>query len=150
MPIRCEIVSQDRLVFEGDADMVLVPGALGEMGILPNHAPLLSALRPGLLRVRVAGQEHAFTVTGGVVEVQPDLITVLADAAENVMEIDITRAEQARQRAEEMLKQGPPPDTEAYLAIEAALKRSTLRLEAARRYSGQRGRPFGMGEDKNR
>ncbi|HNT22794.1 MAG TPA: ATP synthase F1 subunit epsilon [Anaerolineales bacterium] len=150
MPIRCEIVSQDRLVFEGDADMVLVPGALGEMGILPKHAPLLSALKPGILRVRVAGgQEHAFTVTGGVVEVQPDLVTVLADAAENVMEIDVKRAEQARQRAEELLKQGPPPDTEAYLAIEAALKRSTLRLEAARRYSGQRGRPLGMGEDKN-
>ncbi len=149
MPIRCEIVSQDRLVYEGDADMVLVPGAMGEMGILPRHAPLLSSLKPGILRVRAEGQEYVFTVTGGVVEVQPDLVTILADAAENVMEIDVTRAEQAKRRAEELLEQGPPPDTDAYLAIEAALKRSTLRLEAARRFRGQRGRPPGMGEDKS-
>ena len=149
MPIRCEIVSQDRLVYEGDADMVLVPGAMGEMGILPRHAPLLSSLKPGILRVRAEGQEYVFTVTGGVVEVQPDLVTILADAAENVMEIDVTRAEQAKRRAEELLEQGPPPDTDAYLAIEAALKRSTLRLEAARRFRGQRVRPPGMGEDKS-
>ena len=149
MPIRCEIVSQDRLVYEGDADMVLVPGAMGEMGILPRHAPLLSSLKPGILRVRAEGQEYVFTVTGGVVEVQPDLITVLADAAENVMEIDEARAAQAKQRVEELLKQGPPPDTDAYLALEAALKRSTLRLDAVRRFRGQRGRPLGMGEDRN-
>jgi F-type H+-transporting ATPase subunit epsilon len=149
MPIRCEIVSQDRQVYEGNADMVIVPGAMGEMGILPKHAPLLSSLKPGILRVRAEGQEHVFTVTGGVIEVQPDLITVLADAAENVMEIDVTRAEQAKRRAEELLKQGPPPDTDAYLALEAALKRSNLRLEAAKRFRGQRGRPLGMGEDKN-
>ncbi|OGO60139.1 MAG: ATP synthase F1 subunit epsilon [Chloroflexi bacterium RBG_19FT_COMBO_49_13] len=138
MPIRCDIVSQDRQVYSGLADTVILPGAAGEMGILPHHAPLLSSLKPGLLTVRFEGQEQVFTVTGGVVEVQPDQIIVLADAAENVMEIDIARAEQARQRAEEMLKQGPPPDTDTYLAIEAALKRSSLRLDAAKRYRSQR------------
>jgi F-type H+-transporting ATPase subunit epsilon len=134
MPIRCEIVSQDRLVFEGDADIVMLPGVDGEMGILPNHAPLLSTLKFGILKVRYQDQEEVFTVAGGVVEVQPDIITVLADAAENVMEIDIARAEEARQRAKEYLEQGPPPDTDDYLAMEAALRRSNLRLEAANRY----------------
>ena len=134
MPIRCEIVSQDRLVFEGDADIVVVPGIAGEMGILPNHAPLLSTLKFGVLKVRYQDREEVFTIAGGVIEVQPDIVTVLADAAENVREIDIARAEAARRRAQETLEKGPPPDTDAYLAMEAALKRSNLRLEAARRY----------------
>ncbi len=134
MPIRCEIVSQDRLVYEGDADVVVIPGEGGQMGILPNHAPLLSTLRFGILTVRYQDEEEHFTVAGGVVEVQPDIITILADAAENVMEIDISRAESAKKRAEEMLEQGPPPDTDSYLAMEAALRRSNLRLEAVRRY----------------
>jgi F-type H+-transporting ATPase subunit epsilon len=134
MPIRCEIVSQDRMVFEGDVDMVLAPGVDGELGILPNHAPLLSTLRFGVLRVRVRGEEEAFAISGGVLEVQPDIVTVLATAAENVQEIDVSRAEAARRRAEEFLRPGPPPDTDEYLAMEAALKRSNLRLEAARRY----------------
>lgn len=137
MPIRCEIVSQDRMVWEGEADMVIVPGEAGQMGILPHHAPLLSTLKYGILTVRSQGREEVFTVAGGIVEVQPDIITVLADAAENVAEIDIARAEAARQRAEEFLKHGPPPDADTYLKMEAALKRSNLRLEAARRFRGQ-------------
>lgn len=134
MSIRCEIVSQDRLVFEGEADMVLVPGEAGVMGILPRHAPLLSTLRYGILTVRSQGEEEHFTIAGGVVEVQPDIITVLADAAENVREIDVSRAEDARRRAEEYLKAGPPDDTDTYLALEAALKRSSLRLDAVRKF----------------
>ena len=134
MPIRVEIVSQDRMVYQGDADMVIIPGEMGEMGILPNHAPLLSTMKFGILKVRSQGQEEFFTVAGGVVEVQPDIITVLADAAENVREIDTARAEAARRRAEEFLKGGPPPDTDTYLAIQAALRRSNLRLDAARRF----------------
>jgi F-type H+-transporting ATPase subunit epsilon len=147
MSIRCEIVSQDRSVYSGDADMVIVPGVQGEMGILPNHAPLLSTLKFGILRVRYQGQELIFTVAGGVIEVQPDLITVMADAAENVQEIDITRAEAARKRAEEYLKQGPPPDSDAYLKVESALRRSNLRLEAVKRYRGQRTRLYGTDEE---
>jgi len=122
------------MVYEGDADMIIVPGEAGQMGILPNHAPLLSTLKFGILTVRTKGVEEYFTIAGGVVEVQPDIITVLADAAENVREIDISRAESARRRAEQFLKEGPPPDTDTYLAMEAALRRSNLRLEAAQRF----------------
>jgi F-type H+-transporting ATPase subunit epsilon len=130
------------MVFQGDADMVLVPGVLGEMGILPNHAPLLSTLKFGILKVRYQGKEEVFTVAGGIVEVQPDIVTVLADAAENVLEIDVARAEASRKRAEEFLKSGPPADTDAYLAMEAVLRRSNLRLEAAQRFRrGQPSRP---------
>ena len=141
MPVRCEIVSQDRMVWEGDADIVVVPGVAGEMGILPNHAPLLSTLKFGILKVRNKGDEQLFTVAGGVIEVQPDLITVLADSAENVFEIDVARAEAARKRAEELLMEGPPLDSDSYLKLEAALRRSNLRLDAVRRFrSGKRGR----------
>jgi F-type H+-transporting ATPase subunit epsilon len=147
MSIRCEIVSQDRQVFSGDADMVIVPGAQGEMGILPNHAPLLSTLKFGLLRVRYQGKEQIYTIAGGVIEVQPDLVTVMADAAENVLEIDVSRAEAAKRRAEDILKQGLPPDSDAYLKIESALRRSNLRLDAVRRYRGQRTRFPGSSEE---
>ena len=150
MSIRCEIVSQDRQVFSGDADMVIVPGTQGEMGILPNHAPLLSTLKFGILRVRYQGQEQIFTIAGGVIEVQPDLVTIMADAAENVQEIDINRAEAAKRRAEEILKQGPPPDSDSYLKIESALRRSNLRLEAVKRYRGQRTRFPGTSEDQSK
>jgi F-type H+-transporting ATPase subunit epsilon len=135
MTIRCEIVSQDHLVFEGDADIVILPGIAGEMGILPNHAPLLSTLGMGIIKVRLGDEEEIFTVTGGVVEVQPDLVTILADASENIAEIDIARAEAAKKRAEEILAQGPPEeDLDEYLALEAALRRSNLRLASVKRY----------------
>jgi F-type H+-transporting ATPase subunit epsilon len=134
MPIRCEIVSQDRMVFEGDADIVVLPGTDGEMGILPNHSPLLTTLKFGVVKVRTKQGEEIFAVAGGVAEVQPDLVTILADAAENVEEIDITRAEEARKRAEEYLAQGTPQDTDSYLKLEAALRRSNLRLDAVKRF----------------
>jgi F-type H+-transporting ATPase subunit epsilon len=134
MTIRCEIVSQDRTVFTGDVDIVVLPGAAGEMGILPGHAPVLTSLKFGIIKVRQKGKEEVFTVAGGIAEVQPQIVTVLADAAENVMEIDVARADAARARAEEALAKGVPADTDAYLAMEAALRKSNLRLDAARRY----------------
>lgn len=134
MTIRCEIVSQDRTVFEGEADIVVLPGAAGEMGILPHHAPTLTTLKYGVIKVRRGGKEEIFTVAGGVAEVQPDVVTILADAAENVAEIDVARAEAARRRAQEALTKVSPQDTDALLAIEAALRRSNLRLDAVRRY----------------
>jgi len=136
MPIRCEIVSQDRVVFQGDADMVVIPGANGVMGILPNHAPILSVLQYGIITVRTKIEEQHFTVAGGVAEVQPDQVTILADAAENVVEIDIQRAEAARRRAEEALDaaKNQPENVDQYLAIQAALQRSDLRLQAVKRY----------------
>ncbi len=138
MSIRCEIVSQDRLVFEGDVDMVVAPSTAGQMGILPNHAPLLATLDFGVVKVRYQNKEDIFTVAGGIIEVQPDIVTILADVAENVAEIDIARAEAARARAEKHLAEGPPPDPDAYLKLEAALRRSKLRLDTVRRY--QRGK----------
>ena len=118
MPIRCEIVSQDRLVYEGDVDVIIAPGEMGEMGILPNHAPLLSTLQYGILRVKHGKDEEIFTISGGIIEVQPDIVTVLASAAENVDEINLARAEDAKRRAEKYLAEGPPPDTDAYLRME--------------------------------
>lgn len=141
MPIRCEIVTQDKSLFEGPADIVLVPGSEGEMGILPDHAPLLATLGYGVLRVRYQGEEMAFTIAGGIVEVRPDVVTVLADVGEMVEQIDIARAEAAKARAEELLERGPPPDTDEYLAIQAALRRSKIRLDAVRRYRRVRERP---------
>ena len=137
MPIKAEIVSQDRLVFEGDVDIVVAPGSDGEMGILPHHAPLLTTLKPGVLRVRTGSREESFAISGGVMEVRPDIVTVLADAAERADEIDVSRAEEARRRAEESLQAGLPPNSEAYLAAEAALRRSNLRLQVARRRRGE-------------
>ena len=134
MPMRCAIVTQDRQLFEGEADMVVAPGTEGIMGILPNHAPLLTTLAFGELIVRHGEEEEIFAVAGGVMEVQPDAVVVLADSGEHVVEIDEERAEKARLRAEELLAEGPPPDTDEYLAIQAALRRSELRLSTARKY----------------
>lgn len=141
MTIRCEIVSQDRTVFQDDVDIVVLPGAAGEMGILPNHAPVLTTLKYGVIKVRRRGKEELFAVAGGVAEVQPTIVTVLADAAENVEEIDIVRAKAARKRAEDALaKLSPETDRDAYLVMEAALRRSNLRLDMVRRYRGSAGK----------
>ena len=147
MPIRVEIVSEDRRVYDGEADIVVVPGVNGEMGILPNHAPLISTLQFGILKVRFRGNEEVFAISGGLVEVQPTLVTVLATAAENVEEIDVARAETAKKRVEDLLDKGLPADTDSYLALEAALRRSNLRLEAARKFrKSQRRQPPDYGQ----
>ncbi len=138
MSIRCEIVTRDKLLFEGDVDIVIVPGSEGEMGILPGHAPLMATLGYGILRIRVKGEEQAFTIGGGVVEVRPDIVTVLAEVGEGVEEIDIQRAEAAKARAEELLKRASPPDTDEYLSIQTALRRSKIRLDAVRRFQPTR------------
>jgi F-type H+-transporting ATPase subunit epsilon len=135
MPIRCEIVSQDRTVFQDDVDIVVLPGAAGEMGILPNHAPVLTTLKYGVIKIRRQGKEELFAVAGGVAEVQPTIVTVLADAAENIEDIDILRAKAAKKRAEDALANlSPESDRDAYFIMEAALRRSNLRLDMVRRY----------------
>jgi F-type H+-transporting ATPase subunit epsilon len=138
MTIRCNIISQDRIVYQGDALRVDLPGADGEMGILPNHAPLLTLLQFGVINVQSINGNLHFTVAGGVVEVQPDEINILADSAENVDEIDISRAQAAQARAEELMKTTPQMDAERYESLKAALKRSNLRIDAARRYRKSR------------
>jgi len=135
MTIRCEIVSQDRTVFQGNVDIVVLPGTEGEMGILPHHAPTLTLLKYGVIKVRHGGKEDLFSVAGGMAEIQPDIITILADAVENVEEIDVIRAQAARKRAEDALaKISPDEQPDVYLTMEAALRRSNLRLDVVRRY----------------
>lgn len=135
MTIRCEIVSQDRTVFTGDVDIVVLPGAGGEMGVLPKHAPVLTALKYGIIKVRRNNKEELFAVAGGVAEVQPTIVTILANAAENIEEIDIARAKAAKKRAEDALANLPlEADRDVFLNIEAALRRSNLRLDVVRRY----------------
>jgi F-type H+-transporting ATPase subunit epsilon len=134
MTIRCEIVSQDRTVFQGDVDIVILPGVAGEMGILPHHAPVLTILKYGVIKIRKEGKEELFSVAGGMAEVQPEIVTILADAAENIEDIDITRALAAKKRAEDALAKLKPEDHDTYLTMEAALRRSNLRLDVARRY----------------
>ena len=104
------------------------------MGILPHHAPVLAILKYGVIKVRYEGKEELFTVAGGMAEVQPDIVTILADAAENVKDIDVTRALAAKKRAEDALGNLTPEDHDAYLRMEAALRRSNLRLDVVRRY----------------
>jgi len=134
MTIRCEIVSQDRTVFQGDVDIVILPGVAGEMGILPHHAPVLTILKYGVITIRRQGKEELFAVAGGMAEVQPEVVTILADAAENIEDIDIIRAQAAKKRAEDALAKLKPEDQDAYLTMEAALRRSNLRLDVVRRY----------------
>jgi len=135
MTIRCEIVSQDRTVFQDDVDIVILPGATGEMGILPHHAPVLTTLKYGVIKVRRNNQEELFAVAGGVAEVQPTIVTILADAAENIEDIDLVRAKAAKKRAEDALVHlSSEEDRDAYLVMEAALRRSNLRLDVVKRF----------------
>ncbi len=144
MPIRCEIVTQERLLYSEDVDMVIAPGSDGELGILPHHAPLLTALAYGELRLKKGGSEELFAIGGGILEVTPEKVTVLADSAERADEIDLARAEEARKRAEAMLAAGPPPhDEESLAALDAALRRSNIRLKVGRKRAG-RARPGAM------
>jgi len=128
---RLDIVTAERVVFSDDVDVVVAPGVEGQLGILPHHAPLMTMLLPGELLVRKGGEEFALVISGGFLEVRPDRIIVLADAAERVEEIDVARAEAAKRRAEELLKTRPPEVDVAQ--AEAALRRSLARLKVVER-----------------
>ena len=137
MPIKLEIVTVEGLLYSGDVDLVSAPGVMGTLGILPKHTSLLTALEAGELRFTKGGEEGSFAVSGGFLEVQPDKVIVLADTAERAEEIDLERAEAARQRAEELLKERPPEVD--MTVIEGSLRRSHIRLKVGRR---RRKRPF--------
>ncbi len=139
MPLRVEIITQDRKLYDGDADIVVARGIEGEMGILPQHAPLVTALAYGEVRVKKDGVEELFAVGGGVLQVGNDHVIILADSAEHAEEIDMTRAEHARERARTMMESAPPTDPGQQAALEAAIKRADLRLKVARRRSPRRG-----------
>jgi F-type H+-transporting ATPase subunit epsilon len=103
--IHVDIVSAEGEIFSGEASMVFAPAVMGEIGIAPRHAPLLTTLKPGEVRVQTpAGEEQFFYVSGGAIEIQPHLITVLADTALRAKDLDEAAALQAKQRAEEALK----------------------------------------------
>jgi F-type H+-transporting ATPase subunit epsilon len=145
-PLRLEIVTAERQIFADDVDMVVAPGSEGELGILPHHAPLLTTLKPGELRIKKSGEEILMVVSGGFMEVLPDRVTILADAAERADEIDLARAEAARQRAQQRAV-SHAAEVDRTRAM-AAMARATARLRVAqklasrRRMSGQR--PLGL------
>jgi F-type H+-transporting ATPase subunit epsilon len=130
--LRLDIVTAERLVYSEDVDEVIAPGVQGQLGILPHHTPLMTMLNPGELVVKQAGTEVSLAVSGGFMEVRPDRVIVLADTAERADEIDLSRAEEARKRAEKAMAEAPA-GAEASLAAEAALQRALTRLKVARR-----------------
>ncbi len=136
--IHFEFVTQDRLVYDDDVSMVIIPGADGVIGVLPKHAPLMAVVVPGEVTVRKAGQpDQYFVVGGGFVEVRPDKIILAARSAELPEEIDVVRAEEARKRAEAYLSSPlQAQDRDRHVAMEAQLRRSAARLQAARRRHG--------------
>ena len=130
--IRLEIVTPERLALSEDVRWVTLPGVSGVMTVLPRHAPLMTLLQPGEVVIkRVDGDEVLYAVGGGFAEVRPDKVVILADAAEREDEIDIARAEAARQRAERLLKEGVPPERRREL--ELSLRKAYVRLRVARR-----------------
>jgi F-type H+-transporting ATPase subunit epsilon len=147
MPIHVEIISQEERVFdEPEADFVLIPASEGLMGVLPNHAPVLTALGFGELVVRKGGAEERFAIFGGVVDVRPDKVVVLADLAESTFDIDLEAVEQARIRAEQMLREGVPPEAHRDAAL--ALRRANLELQISRKLQ-QRAPVMRIIEDNN-
>ncbi|MGD8474338.1 MAG: F0F1 ATP synthase subunit epsilon [Anaerolineae bacterium] len=144
--IRCEVVTAERTVFEDSVDMVVAPGIQGQLGILPHHAPLMTSLTFGELILRREGQEDEFiAIGGGLMEVGPEHVTILADSAERAGEIDEARAEEARARAEELMAQKRREDVD-FARAEAALRRSMLRLKVVKRKrrAGSRRRSSGQ------
>ena len=130
--IKLDIVTAERSVFSEDVDVVVAPGVEGELGILPHHAPLMTSLRGGELRIKKGGEETFMCISGGFLEVRPDRVIVLADTAERCEEIDIARAEDAKHRAQERLLEHEAPGLDVARA-EAALRRSLIRLKVAER-----------------
>jgi F-type H+-transporting ATPase subunit epsilon len=138
--IRCEIVTAERTVFEGDVDLVLAPGMGGQLGILPHHAPLMTALSFGELVLRREGLPDEFiAIGGGFMEAGPEHVIILADSAERAEEIDVARAEEARQRARETMAQKRKEDVD-FARAEASLRRSLIRLKVAQRRRRATGR----------
>ena len=137
---RLEVITAERIVYSDDVDMVLAPGAEGQLGILPEHAYLLTALAAGELVIRKAGGEDEYiAIGGGFMEVGPDYVNVLADSAERAGEIDLARAEEARKRAEALLAQ--KLDRIDFAQAEAALRRSIARIKVARQRKSRGGGP---------
>jgi F-type H+-transporting ATPase subunit epsilon len=132
VPLHLEIVTPERLAYEDDVDAVICPGTEGELGILPHHAPLISTLGVGELRIRKGGQEEYFAIAGGFVQVRPDKVVVMAETADLASEIDLEAAQQARREAERALSEGFTEPADLARA-RAAMERALLRIRVAER-----------------
>jgi F-type H+-transporting ATPase subunit epsilon len=137
--LRVELVTAEGRVLSQEADFLIAPGAAGDLGVLPRHIPLLTPLRTGEVMVRNQGVEEYLFVAGGFLEVLPDRVVILADAAERAEDIDEARAEQARRAAEEALA-AQATDAAAAAKLERALYRLRV-AEIRRRRSGRGGQP---------
>jgi len=135
--LKVDIVTAERIVYSADVDMVLAPGVEGQLGILPHHAPLMTILKAGELVVRKGGQDDSLAISGGFLEVRPDRVIILADAAERAEEIDIARAEAARKRAEERLRDRKVVGFDEARA-QASLQRAVARLNVAEKMKRRR------------
>lgn len=132
MPLHVEIVTQEGKLFEElSADMVIVPGSEGEMGILPHHAPILTTLGYGELRIKKGAAEEDFVIYGGIVEVRPDRVVILADTAESSYGVNVAQAEEARARAQELMRTGPPAEREATILQE--LRRAEVAMRVSQK-----------------
>jgi F-type H+-transporting ATPase subunit epsilon len=133
VPLHLEVITPERKVYEDDVDMVIAPGSEGYLGILPHHAPLLTALGPGEFRVKKGGVEEVLAVFGGFMDVRPDRVIVLTDAAEPADEIDTARAQAARARAQEALAQAATLSAADEARARAELQRALVRLRVSER-----------------
>jgi F-type H+-transporting ATPase subunit epsilon len=132
MPILLEIVTPERLAYSDEVDAVVLPGSEGEMGVLPHHAPLVSTLGVGELRIRKGGTEESFAIVGGFVQVRPDRVVVMAETADMASEIDLEKAQEARREAERALESGYHEGADLS-AARAALQQALLRIRVAER-----------------
>ncbi|NWF68195.1 MAG: ATP synthase F1 subunit epsilon [Chloroflexi bacterium] len=136
MPIHVEVVTQEKKIFdEPNADMVIIPATEGVMGVLPRHAPVLTTMAFGELIVRKAGREESFAIYGGVVDIRPDKVVVLADLAESSYDITNEAIEAARASAEKLLQEGVGPEMNREAAL--ALRRAELATRLARKVQGR-------------
>ena len=135
--INVDIVSAEGEIYSGEAGMVFAPARMGEVGIAPRHAPMLTALKPGEVRVQDAeGNEESFYITGGMLEVQPTQVTILADTALRGNQLDEAAALAAQQQAEEALK-GASQETDVARAL-AEVEEARARYRAAQKLKGKR------------
>jgi len=136
--MQVDIVSAEGEIFSGQAEMIIAPAQMGDVGIMPRHAPLLTNLRPGEIRIQVPDQDEElfFYVTGGVLEVQPHLVTVLADSALHGDQLDEQAALQAHQAAEEALKGAV--DKEDITHAQLQLVEAAARYQAAQKLKGKK------------
>jgi len=133
VPLHLEVITPERKVYEDDVDMVIAPGSEGYLGILPHHAPLLTSLGPGEFRVKKGGVEEVLAVFGGFMDVRPDRVIVLTDAAEPAEEIDTARAQAARNRAQEALAQAATLSAADEARARTELQRALVRLRVSER-----------------